>query len=108
MFRIVALPYKNKKDLERVQKEALKIILDAYYKNYDNALQVLELDNLKDRRQNLYLAFAKKCLRDPPQKLFPTKNRTHPMSPRKYEYFQVLKVNRDRFRESPIIHWRIN
>ena len=82
------------------------MILDTYYKNYDNALKVLKLDNLKDRRQHLYLAFAKKMSQRSPKKLFPTNNRTHPMSPREYEYFQVLKVNTDRF--SPIIHWRIN
>ena len=95
----------NEKDLERVQKVALKIILDTNYKSYENALNFLELDNLKDRRQHLSLGFARKCLRNPKMKnLFPLNNRTHPMIPRHYEHFQVFKANTDRYRESPIIH----
>ena len=86
----LCLTIQNEKDLERVQKVALKIILDTNYKSYDNALNVLELDNLKDRRQHLSLAFARKCLRNPKMKnLFPPNNRTHPISPRQYEHFQV-------------------
>ena len=69
------LTIQNEKDLERVQKVALKIILDANYKSYDNALKVLELDNLKDKRQHLSLAFARKFLRNSKMKnLFPPNN----------------------------------
>ena len=36
-----SLTQKNKKDLERVQKSALKIILRDKYINYENALNVI-------------------------------------------------------------------
>ena len=53
---------KNVKDIERVQKSALKLILAEKYKTYKNALNILELESLEDRRKVLCLEFAKKCL----------------------------------------------
>ena len=47
-------------DLERLQKSALKIILKESYKTYEHALNILDLENLFDRREYLYLKFAKK------------------------------------------------
>ena len=59
-------------DLERVQKIALKIILKEKYKNYENALNTLELETLKYRREKLCFAFAQKCLKNKKMKhLFP-------------------------------------
>ena len=52
----------NEDDLERIQKIAFKIILKDNYINYQNALNILELDTLKERRDQLCLQFAKKCL----------------------------------------------
>ena len=48
-------------NLERVQKSALKVILGEKYVSYDNALKVLGLQSLKERRAELCLKFAKKC-----------------------------------------------
>ena len=45
-----SLTNENEVDLERIQKIALKIILNDKYKSYENALNMLELDTLKDRR----------------------------------------------------------
>ena len=99
------LTIENEKDLERVQKVALKIILNNSYKSYENALNVLDLDTLKVRREHLSLIFARKCLRNPKMKnLFPPNNRTHIMIPRQHEHFQVLKANTNRFKESSIIY----
>ena len=47
-------------DLERVQKVACKIILQDNYICYDNALETLDLNTLKDRRHLFCLIFAKK------------------------------------------------
>ena len=47
-------------DLERLQKSALKIILKESYKTYEHALNILDLENLFDRREYLCLKFAKK------------------------------------------------
>ena len=50
-------------DIERVQKVALKIILNEQYSSYPEALKLTELDSLKFRRKKLCLNFAKKCLK---------------------------------------------
>ena len=49
----------NIKDLERVQKAALKIILNKSFENYELALQKANLETLKKRRENLCLKFSK-------------------------------------------------
>ena len=54
----------NANDLERVQKCALKIILKENYKNYQHALNLLELESLENRREFLCLKFAKKSLKN--------------------------------------------
>ena len=55
------LTKENSQDLERVQKCALRLILDQKYKNYQNALNLLNLLSLEERRNKLFLSFAKKC-----------------------------------------------
>ena len=49
----------EKSDLERVQKVALKIILQDRYTTYEQALTHLNLDYLSIRREKLCLNFAK-------------------------------------------------
>ena len=55
-----SLSLKNIKDLERVQKSAAKIILGRNFLNYKNALKILNLDSLHERRKKICLKFAKK------------------------------------------------
>ena len=98
-----SLPIQNKNDLERVQKVALQIILGSDYKTYSNALNFLDLETLKERREHLCLQFAKKCLKNPKMKhLFPLNNRTHEMIPRQLEHFQIDKVNTNRLKDSTV------
>ena len=40
------LTVKNRKDLERVQKAALRVILGEKYINYENALNVMKIESL--------------------------------------------------------------
>ena len=47
--------------IERVQKTALAIILGEEYTKYSNALKILKLDTLVDRREGLCLRFANKA-----------------------------------------------
>ena len=47
-----ALTIKNIKDLENLQKLALKIILETKYTSYEKALQTLKLTTLKQRKRN--------------------------------------------------------
>ena len=58
-----SLTKQNEIDLERVQKSALKVILKEKYQDYDNALKLMDLESLFDRRESICLKFAKKALR---------------------------------------------
>ena len=60
-----ALTEKNRTDLERTQKAAVKIILNETDVNYEDALE-----KLNTRREILSLAFAKKCLKNEKVKTF--------------------------------------
>ena len=51
--------------LERVQKVACKIILGIKYVSYEDALVSLNIQSLYERRQNLSLKFAKRCIKHP-------------------------------------------
>ena len=59
--------------LERCQKAAVKVILKKNnYKNYEDALKMLDLDSLQVRRKKQCLKFAKDCLKNEKmKKLFP-------------------------------------
>ena len=50
----------NCEDLERVQKAAVKIILGTNYDNYEDPLIKVNLETLKNRREELCKKFAKK------------------------------------------------
>ena len=49
----------EKADIERVQKAALRLILGDAYENYQNALEIANLETLDCRRDNLCLIFAR-------------------------------------------------
>ena len=99
-----SLSGENSDDLERVQKSALKIILKDNYKNYTNALNFLEFETLKDRREYLCLHFAKKSVRNDKFKdLLPVNTKFHKMSTRNYEKFHINNVNTARLENSPVI-----
>ena len=52
------LTVKNRNDLERVQKAAMRVILGEKYIRYKNVLNVTKIESLKVRRQNLCLKFV--------------------------------------------------
>ena len=66
-------------DIERVQKNACRLILKGEYSDYKSALETLKLDNMKERRVYLAKRFAKKCTKlDEMKDLFkPTSNKQH-------------------------------
>ena len=69
---MVFLTLEESEDLERVQKIACKLILNKDYTSYEEALQTLKIDTLKDRRMKLATKFAKGCQTIPVMKdLFP-------------------------------------
>ena len=57
-----SLSQENVTDLERVQKSAFRIILGNEYSSYKNALNILKIETLKERRQVLFQNFCLKSL----------------------------------------------
>ena len=53
----------NRKDLERVQKAAVRVILGNNYTNYTNGLKTINLESLVKRIKSMCLRFAKNCIR---------------------------------------------
>ena len=60
-----SLTLEQAKDLEMIQKKAFSIILGQKFKNYNNALKILNEENLATRRQKICENFAFKCLSNP-------------------------------------------
>ena len=84
---------------------ALKIILKDDYKTYENALRLLDLEKLCERRENLCLKYAKKCIKHPKMKdLFPLRKKKHGMITRNQEIFQVEDAHTKRLQDSPVIY----
>ena len=55
------LTKENREDIERVQKTACKLILKNEFKDYENALMVLDLESSDKRREHLHMyKFCKK------------------------------------------------
>ena len=60
-----SLTEENSNDLERVQKSAVRIMLGNSYSGYKKSLNILQIDSLRDRREQLCLNFAQKCIKNP-------------------------------------------
>ena len=92
------LSSRNKKDLERVQKAVVRVIMGKSYKTYNDSLKELQLDSLEKRRELLSLRFAKKCLNNEKMKnLFPMKKSKHKMEMRNYRKYKTKHINTKRF-----------
>ena len=95
----------NSSDLERVQKSAIKIILQDKYIGYQNGLAQLGLEDLKSRREILCLEFAKKCVKHEKLKhMFPENKKEHSMNTRNNDMYQVQHANTGRLQDSAIIY----
>ena len=97
-----SLTQENREDLERLQRNAVRII-DKNYKSYEDSLLKLNLKTLLERRNFLSLKFAKKCITHPKMKIFFPLNNTHTgMETRHSEKFLVTHANTERFKISAI------
>ena len=97
------LTEKNRTDLERVQKSALRIILGKRYTSYSDALKMLDMKSLEDRRLSLCLKFARKCLEVKKlKKMFPKKMTVHDMSKRNFEHYKVNRTLTKRYLNSAV------
>ena len=98
-----SLSFQNFQDLERIQRCAVRIILKQNNISYKKALQILDLDNLQDRRNNLCEKFATKCLKNENFSDILTKNnKTHIMKTRHANQFNVQKAHTKRLYMSAI------
>ena len=98
-------------DLERVQKNSLKIILQQEYSTYEKALEHLNIDSLFDRRNSLCLKFAKKCLKTKQvSNIFPLNNAEYNLETRNREKYKVTYARTDRLKNSaiPFMHGQLN
>ena len=98
-----SLTKRNRYDLERIQKSALKCILGNRYVCYEDALDKLQLQSLEERREAMCLKFAKQCLKIQKMKhLFPKKVKSHDMLKRNSEIFDFVKPKTSRYQLSAI------
>ena len=98
-----SLTLENLHDLERIQKNALKIILQEEYQTYSNALSLTGLKPLFQRRNELCIRFAKACTKnDLTKAMFPPNPISYDVMTRHREKFQVTKCKTKRFQNSAI------
>ena len=92
-----SLTHGEVKELERVQKVALRLILGDYYINYDHARLVTAIQTLSERRTQLCTKFAKKSIKNETFKdLFQLNTNSH------HEKFHVTFAKTDRLKNSAI------
>ena len=97
------LTLENLTDIERVQKNALKIILKDDYETYEKSLDKMNLDSLYDRREELCLRFAKNCLKTiQVRNMFPLNQTEGHHNTRGREKDKVTMANTDRLKNSAV------
>ena len=97
-----SLTFENLTDIERVQKNALRIILKQDYQTYAQALEMAGLDSLVDRREQLCLKFARAALKNKNVKdMFPP-NLDCSIEIRAREPYHVTFARTDRLKKSAI------
>ena len=99
------LTLENITDIERVQKNALRIILQDDYVSYVEALENMEMESLYDRRQELCLTFAKKCTKSSNSQirgLFPKNNAQSTVETRDPEEYHVNMARTGRYKRSAV------
>ena len=94
----------NIEDLERTQKSFSKLILKEKYKDYENALILLNLESLETRRKEMCLKFAKSGIKNNTlQDLFPTNDKAHKMKTRNNNKYKVNFANTGRLKNASVI-----
>ena len=99
---------KNEKDIERVQKVAVNLILNNNH-SYQEALKLLNIPTLKDRRAVLSARFAEKCISSGKTKdMFPVIKKRHTMITRKEKRFKETHAKTVRMSKSAIPNMQKN
>ena len=88
-------------DIERIQKVAMRIMLQENYVSYSHALKITGMPTLKSRRNKLCLTFAKNCVKtNLTNDMFPINSNN--VNTRQHEKFYVPHAKTDRFAKSAI------
>ena len=86
-----------------LNEEGCKVILKDRYTDYTDALQIFNFQNLKSRRDDLSLRFAKKCLKFPKTKgMFPVNTNEAQDTLRSMEWYKVQFARKSRLKDSSI------
>ena len=97
-----SLTEENEKDLERVQKNAFQIILGGKYTTYESALNILNLNDLKARRDYLCKKFAIKCTENKNTKNMFELNDAIDKNLKSREKYKIEFARTERYRRSTI------
>ena len=93
----------NRNDLKRVKKSSVKVIFGNNYSKYKDGLQKLNLKSLNERRDEICLKFAKKCLTNERMKnIFPKNVKKHKMILRKQKKYKTSEIKTKRYKKSAI------
>lgn len=96
------LTAENISDIERVQKIALKVILNEKYVNYDSACSLMKTKSLQLRRKDLSLHFALSCLKSEQNKHLFKQRKTICYSLRNIQSFEMPFCHSERYKSSPL------
>ena len=100
-----SLTNKNRDTLERTQMTFTKLVQKRNFKTYDEALKKLNMTSLDQRRDQLCLQWARKCLNnDKKGYLFPLNQKTHGYPIRNTNKYQVHNANTERMMKSLLIY----
>ena len=82
-----------------------KYILKEKYTNYSEALGILKLEPLNERRVWLLLKYGKQCTQlEQTRDLFPLKHKPHVMLTRNSEKYEVTNANTNRYYNSTVAY----
>ena len=99
-----SLTLENINTIERVQKSAFKIILQKQYKTYKHALNILDMETLVERRENLFKSFVLKNQQNEKLKEYFIRNdNSYKNKLRTNEKYRVTRCNTDRLKNSTIL-----
>ena len=89
----------NSKTTAVWKKSAVKLIMEDKYRSYKKSIDELGMDSMDDRRQNLCLKFAQRCLKnEKAKKMFPLNEKIHGMETRNINKYKVQHANTDRLK----------
>ena len=92
-------------DLERIQKNVVRMILSERFSTYEEGLELLGLESLRQRREQLCLSFALKCCYSAKYKdLFQLTSDTEYNLREERKKFVEHHCNSERFKKSPLMY----